>query len=53
MGLAKNRVNYIKGAVCRIDTVELGIAVQIQNIGEGFFHQPPPPQTWRTRRMPD
>ncbi len=27
----------IKGAVCRI---ELGIAVKIQNIGEGFFHQP-------------
>ncbi len=28
---------YLKGAVCRI---ELGIAVQIQNIGDGFFHQP-------------
>ncbi len=25
--------------------VELGIAVQIQNIGEGFFHPAPPPQT--------
>ncbi len=32
----------VKGAVCRIDNlaVELGIAVQIQNIGDVFFHQP-------------
>ncbi len=31
----------VKGAVCRIDiAVELGIAVQIQNIGDVFFHQP-------------
>ncbi len=30
----------LKGAVCRIDIIELGIAVQIQNIGDGFFHQP-------------
>ncbi len=30
-----------KGAVCRIVVaVELGIAVQIQNIGDVFFHQP-------------
>ncbi len=32
----------IKGAVCR---TELGIAVQIQNIEEGFFHPAPPPHT--------
>ncbi len=30
------------GAVCRIDNIELGIAVQIQNIGEGFFFSPGP-----------
>ncbi len=34
--------SFLKGAVCRI---ELGIAVQIQNIGDGFFHPAPPPQT--------
>ncbi len=33
----KLKVIVFKGAVCRI---ELGIAVQIQNIGDGFFHQP-------------
>ncbi len=31
----------LEGPVCRIDlVVELGIAVQIQNIGEGFFTRP-------------
>ncbi len=34
-----------------LTAVELGSAVQIQNIGEGFFHPAPPPQTWRTRRL--
>ncbi len=33
--------NSLKGAVCRI---ELGIAVQIQNIGDVFFSPAPPPQ---------
>ncbi len=32
---------------------ELDIAVQIKIIGEVFFHPAPPPQTWRTRRLPD
>ncbi len=40
-----------KGAVCRIElAVELGIAVQIQNIGDVFFHPAPPPLTWHTGR---
>ncbi len=43
-------VSAFKGAVCRI---EPGIAVQIQNIGDGFFSPAPPPQTWRMRRLPD
>ncbi len=38
----KNFFLIVKGAVCRI---ELGIAVQIQNIGDVFFHPAPPPQT--------
>ncbi len=37
---ATRYTQQFKGAVCRID-----IAVQIQNIGEGFFHPAPPPQT--------
>ncbi len=38
--------HLVKGAVCRIDlAVEPGISVQIQNIGDGYFHPAPPPQT--------
>ncbi len=41
-GLERICSKTLKGAVCRIDMVEMDIAVQIQNIGEGSCHPAPP-----------
>ncbi len=46
----QNFIKFMKG-LCKLHLkvlyvgLTLGIAVQIQNIGEGFFHPAPPPQT--------